>query len=193
MAQQEAKPADNAETPAPPRSKKLLIIGGALVLILAIIAGGALWWKAAHPKADPDAEEEESVTTTKKEAKKKDEHPPVFVNLEPFTVNLVQETGDQYLQVALAVEFEEPTAEALMKAHMPKVRDAIIRLLGSKKASELAPTDGKNKLAAELKEVINDVLEPPPPPRKNKKGETVKTKAAEGPAKAVLFTAFIIQ
>jgi flagellar FliL protein len=192
MAQQEAKPAETTEQPAPSRGKKLLIIGIAAVLVLALLAGGALWWKASQKPAE-DADGEESAEVQKAEAKKKSEHPPVFVSMDPFTVNLVQETGDQYLQVALAVEFDEPTGEALMKGHMPKVRDAIIRLLGSKKASELASTDGKDKLALELRDAINEVLDPAPAPRKNKKGERVKVPVAEGPAKAVLFTAFIIQ
>lgn len=190
MAQQEAKPAEGEKPPAP-KKKKLLIIIIAAVLVLVLGAGAALFLMKSKQNAEDLEEEEEVTETTKKKDQKKSEHPPVFVNLDPFTVNLVQENGEQYLQVALSVEFDNPEAEALMKANMPKVRDAIIRHLASKKASELANTEGKNTLAEELKTAINAILQPPAP--KKKKGEKGKQAENEGPAHAVLFTAFIIQ
>lgn len=123
----------------------------------------------------------------KKDKKKDKEAPPVFINLEPFTVNLIPETGDQYLQVVLALELEDAHSEADLKIRMPKVRNNITLLLSGKKASELLPKEGKEKLAESLKEEINSVIEPS---SKGKKGEAVH---AEGPVKSVLFTSFIIQ
>ena len=69
----------------------------------------------------------------------------------------------------------------------PKIRNNIMLLLSSKKASELLPKEGKENLAEALKEEINDIIEPP---KKNKKGEKI---SSEGPVKSVLFTSFIIQ
>ena len=102
-------------------------------------------------------------------------------------MNLIPETGDQYLQVILALELEDIAAENELKGQMPKIRNNIMLLLSSKKASELLPKEGKESLAEALKEEINDIIEPP---KKNKKGE--KT-SSEGPVKSVLFTSFIIQ
>lgn len=182
------KVAENTEQPAPKKSKKLLIIILAAVLVVVLAGGGAAFMLLK--KGDDHAEDDEDVVETgkakKKEKKGKDAH-PVFVNLEPFTVNLVPETGDQYLQVTLSIEFEDPTADATAKLHMPKIRNNVTLLLSGKKASELLTKEGKEKLAAELKDTINDVLEPP---KVNKKGDTVR---GEGPAKEVLFTSFIIQ
>ena len=190
MSAKEAKPAAESEEAAPPKSKKLLIIIIAAVFLLVVVGGGAVFFlKSKKASAENPDDEEVSEATIKKE-KKKDGHPPVFVNLEPFTVNLVQETGDQYLQLAISVEFEEAAAEQSMKANMPKVRNAITLLLSSKKASELAPREGKLKLASELKDAVNEVLEPSEAPQKKSKKKPVEV---EGPAKAVLFTAFIIQ
>lgn len=184
----EPKAAEGAEQAAPKKSKKLLIIILAAVLLVVLAGGGAAFMllKKGDDHAEDDEDAVETAKPKKKDKKAKDAH-PVFSNLEPFTVNLIPETGDQYLQVALSIEFEEAAAEAEAKLHMPKIRNNVTLLLSSKKASELLTREGKQKLAAELKETINDVLEPP---KLNKKGEKI---SGEGPVKDVLFTSFIIQ
>lgn len=185
----DAKAAADGGEQAPKKSKKLLIIIVAVVLLLAIGGGAALFLlKSGDEHGEEDEEAAETTHVKKKEKKAKEAHHPVFVNLEPFTVNLLPETGDQYLQVALSVEFEEPEAEQAVKAQMPKIRNDITLLLSGKKPSELLTKEGKEKLAEELRDAVNNVLEPP---RRNKKGEVMQ--AADGPAKDVLFTSFIIQ
>jgi len=184
----DAKPADEGAE-APNKSKKLLIIILAVVLLLVLGGGGAAYMllKKGTPE-DGDEDVAEETVKSKKKDKKKDAHAaPVFVNLEPFTVNLVPETGDQYLQVVISLEIEDPLEEPTLKAQMPKIRNNLTLLLSSKKASELLPKEGKEHLAESLKEEINSVIEPP---KKNKKGEVV---TPEGPVKSVLFTSFIIQ
>lgn len=185
----DAKPAEEGAEVAPKKSKKLLIIILAVVLVVVLAGGGAAFMllkKGDHEEGDEEVAEE--TAKPKKKDKKKDAHAaPVFINLDPFTVNLVPESGDQYLQVILSLELEDATADPQLKALTPKIRNNITLLLSSKKASELLPKEGKEKLAEALKEEINSVIEPP---KKNKKGEIT---ASEGPVKAVLFTSFIIQ
>ena len=185
----DAKPADDGVAEPPKKSKKLLIIILAAVLVVVLAGGGAAFFllKKSDHAEDEDTTEETAKPTKKKDKKKDKEAPPVFINLEPFTVNLVPETGDQYLQVVLALELEDAHAEPDLKLRMPKVRNNITLLLSGKKASELLPKEGKKKLAESLREEINSVIEPPV---KNNKGETV---APDGPVNSVLFTSFIIQ
>jgi flagellar FliL protein len=126
------------------------------------------------------------VATEKEKPKKKKgdkEAPPVYIPMEPFTVNLVPEVGDQYLQVTINVEAEDAAVGEKLKVHMPKLRNRIMLILSSKKPSELASREGKEALAEEIKDSINSVI-----------GEPTKgKKAPEGPIKEVLFTSFIIQ
>lgn len=183
----DAKPAEEGAEAPPKKSKKLLIIILAVVLLV-VLGGGAAFMllkKGDHAEDDEETAEE-TAKPAKKKDKKKEAH-PVFINLDAFTVNLVPETGDQYLQVALSLEVEDVAAEPEIKAKMPKIRNNLTLLLSSKKASELLPKEGKEQLAEALKDEINSVIEPPV---KNKKGATV---APDGPVKAVLFTSFIIQ
>lgn len=183
----DAKPIEEGSE-APKKSKKLLIIIIAALLVLVVAGGGALMLlkKGDHAEDDEDVAEE-IVKQKKKDKKAEAAHQPVFINLETFTVNLVPETGDQYLQVILALELEDIAAEAGLKGQMPKIRNNIMLLLSSKKASELLPKEGKESLAEALKDEINGIIEPL---KRNKKGEKI---SAEGPVKSVLFTSFIIQ
>lgn len=185
----DAKPAEEGAEAPKKKSKKLLIIILAAVLVVVLAGGGAafmLMKKGDHAEDDEEAAEE--TAKPKKKEKKKDAHAvPVFINLDPFTVNLVPETGDQYLQVALSLELDEAPSEPLLKAQLPKIRNNITLLLSAKKASELLPKAGKEALAEALRDEINSVIEPP---KKTKKGELIMP---EGPVKSVLFTSFIIQ
>jgi len=186
----DAKPAEEgAEVPLK-KSKKLLIIILAGILLVVLAGGGAAYMllKKGDHAEDGDEETAEETSKSKKKDKKKDAHAaPTFVNLDPFTVNLVPETGDQYLQVILSLELEDAAEEPALKAQMPKIRNNLTLLLSSKKASELLPKEGKERLAETLKEEINSVIAPP---KKNKQGEAT---TPDGPVKSVLFTSFIIQ
>lgn len=178
---------DGDQGGAPKRNKKLLIIILALLVLLLGAAGAFFVLKGEDDHAD-DEEAAEATVAKKKKDKKALAVQPIFVNLEPFTVNLVPETGDQYLQVTLSLEFDEPTAEQDVKIHMPKIRNNVTLLLSSKKASELVHKEGKEALSDDLRNAVNDVLNPP---RKNRKGEVIRTD--DGPVRDVLFTSFIIQ
>lgn len=188
----DAKPAEEGAEAPPKKSKKLLIIILAVVLVVVLAGGGAAFFllkKSDNPDDEETAEETHKAKDKEKDKKhKKDPKAlPVFLALEPFTVNLIPESGDQYLQVIMSVEIEDAHAEPVVKQHMPKIRNNITMLLSGKKASELLTKAGKETLAEELKDEVNVAIEPP---TKTKKGQLIMP---EGPAKAVLFTSFIIQ
>ncbi len=180
----DAKPAEaNGDAPAPKKSKKMLIIIIAVV-VLVLGIGGAAAFLLMGKNAD-HGDEEEVATEKNKPAKKKKgekEAPPAYVALEAFTVNLVPEAGDQFLQLTLSVEVPDAHFADELKTYMPKLRNNIMLLLSDKKASQLLTKEGKEALATELRDTMNAVIEPP-----------AKGKKSEGPIKEVLFTSFIIQ
>ena len=182
----EAKPAEAAESAnaVPPRkSKKLLvIIAAALVLFLAVGGAAAFFLMKGHN--NNDAEDGEVTSEKAKIDKKKGakEVAPVYVALDAFTVNLVPENGDQFLQLMISVEAADLHVGDKLKAYTPKLRNNIMMLLSGKKASELITKDGKEALANEIRDQINEILEP-----------GSKEKGEDAPVKEVLFTSFIIQ
>lgn len=192
-----AATADDAAVEAPKKSKKMLIIIIAVVALVVIGGAAAFFMMAGSHPEDGDEEHademaEEDVDAPAKKAKlkkKKDAHlPPVFVELEPFTVNLQPEAAsDQYLQVKASLKVEEQHAADNLKAYMPEIRHHLLLLLSSKKASELAQSEGREVLAGQMKNAVNGIVGEVPT---NKKGEPEE---AIGPVESVLFTSFIVQ
>ena len=175
----EATPAAAEGAEAPKSKKKLfMVLGIVLVLILSIGGGGAYFLLSGDPEDEEEDVAVEPVKAEKKKAAK--EMPPVYVPLDPFTVNLVPETGDQFLQLILSIEVDSPLAGDRVKMYTPKIRNDITLLLSSKKASDLITTEGKQALSSDIRKLINEVLSP-------------ETKGKDGPVKDVLFTSFIIQ
>lgn len=138
------KPADAAVAPPPNSKKKLIII---VVAVIAIAAGAG--WFFTKGKSDTPHAEEVKVAPPKR---------PIFIALEPFTVNLQKENSEQYLQVGITLKFFEPELEEKIKASLPEVRSKILLLLATKKASELASPEGKTHLMEEIATISNAVL-----------------------------------
>ena len=180
----DAKTATDGADAAPARnSKKLLIIIAVLVVVLGL--GGLSAFLLLKSNAEHDDDGDEAVVEKVKPAKKKkaDLHaPPVYVPLDAFTVNLVPENGDQFLQLVVSVEVDEAQIGDQIKLYTPKLRNDITLLLSSKRASQLITKEGKETLAQEIKEQMNGVLDP-----------ASKGKKRDWPIKDVLFTSFIIQ
>lgn len=178
----EAKPEATGTDAAPPKkSKKLLIIvAAALVVILLIGGAGAFLLMKKH--SAEEGEDEEAVTETAKSSKKKGgkESVPVYIAMDAFTVNLIPESGEQFLQLILSVEVADMPAGDRIKTYTPKIRNNVMMLLSGKKASELLTKEGKEKLAGEIRDQMNEVLAP-------------DAKGDDAPVREVLFTSFIIQ
>lgn len=151
------------ELPVAKPRKKLFLIGA---VALAVLGGGAGAWYFTQQNSGAHAAKPEPAKL------------PVFVNLEPFTVNLQPDSEEQYLQVALTLQVTDEAQTELIKLHMPQVRSRLLLLLSSKKASEISTVEGKNHLASEI---IAQVKQPFTP------------KTAPQNVSGVFFTSFVIQ
>ena len=172
--------ANAAQAPAPKKKGKLLVIAGIVVVLLAGGGGAAAFLMKktgdAHAEAaDADEDDgEHDAKAAKKKKKKKAEGAPVFVTLEPFTVNLADTEADRLAQVAVVFEAGDKKVDEAVKAQMPAVRNAILLLLSSKTGRELLTLEGKEKLAAQIAETVNKRLD-------------------DGAIEAVHFSQFIVQ
>ncbi|MFA6121560.1 MAG: flagellar basal body-associated FliL family protein [Sideroxydans sp.] len=144
-----AAPAEGAEGAAPPKSKKMLFIIIGVVVLL--IAGGAGWYfTKGHAPEDEHAAE----------VKVEPAHEPKYVSLgENFTVNLLHEDGDQYLQAGITLKILDPALEEKIKARMPEIKSKLLFLLANKLPSELQTAAGKQKLVSDIIAETDAVLE----------------------------------
>lgn len=157
---------NQSDAPPPKKSKKKLFLILILLIVLLGAGGGGAWyyfnvWN--HNAGEKKAEKPSA---------------PIFVPLEAFTVNLQPENGDHYLQAAITLQVTSKEDIDLFKLYTPQVRNRILLLLSSKKASEISSVDGKKKLAEEIVATVNQPF-----------SEGGKPQSAT----SVLFTSFIIQ
>lgn len=147
MAKQPEPSAAPAPEGAPAKKKKpILIIAVAAIVVLA--GGGAAAWFLLGGKHDKNAEHAE-------EAEAEASKPPVYVTLEPFTVNLTSEATDRYLQVGIDLKVSAADITEKVKVHLPEIRNGILLLLTSKKVDDLASIEGKNALREEIRDIVN--------------------------------------
>ncbi|MDO9073487.1 MAG: flagellar basal body-associated FliL family protein [Rubrivivax sp.] len=185
------------EAPAPAKGKKkLIIIIAAAVLVLAVGGGAAVVLLKKKP-VDVEGEDGEPVAQAVKHDPKS---VPVFVPLDPFTVNLADREAERYAQVGITLEITDAKVGDQIKVFMPAIRNNILMALADRTASEIAGREGKlalaEKVRREASRAMGIVIEEEDPEATDseapkKKG---KKKAAQVlPIKAVHFSNFIIQ
>jgi flagellar protein FliL len=175
-------PPPAADAPPPKKGKKLLII--AIAAVVLVIGIGSAAWVLLKP-APADDEDAAAVDEPKKGKKKKEEKPlgpPAYLKMDAFTVNLQGESGDQFLRIELSARFEDAGESERAKQYMPSIRNKVLLLLSGKKAAELAPKEGKEKLAQEILTEMNAIL-----------AHDDGKKEGGGLVKEVLFTEFVVQ
>lgn len=181
------------------KKKLILIIAIALVVVL-VGAGAAVMLLKKKPVEGEDGDEAEADTPKTQVHAPKPGSPPVFLPVEPFTVNLADKEVDRYAQVAVTLEVVDQKTADLLKTYMPTVRSGMLMVLSHKTATELLSREGKERLQ---KEILAEAVRPlgfeadaedahgeedPDAPKKKK-----KKKAATLPVTKVLFSQFIIQ
>ena len=173
--------AAGAPVPAGGNKKLMIIVIVLLVLVLAAVGGlGAyLFLGQKHAAEAAAGGAHGAAAEQEKEPKKKEkkEGPPIFEKVEPFVVNLSGGPTAPMLQLEMQAELLDEAAKTNFKAYMPKIRSAVILLLSSKTEEDVASAEGKVKLRAQIKRIMNESMDA----------------AEEEPVDSVLFTSFIIQ
>lgn len=194
-------PAAEEAAPKGGGSKKLIIILAA-VLVLVLLGGGAAFMLLKKKPVAEDGDEgaEATEAPAKPKAHAKSDHPPTFVPLDPFTVNLADKDVDRFAQVGVTLQVDDPHFADQIKAYMPAIRSNVLMVLAHKTAAELLTREGKEKLA---KDIMRESVRPmgielddedeadasaSSTPKKKKKKAHV-----ESPITQVLFSNFIVQ
>lgn len=145
--------------PATPGPMKRII----LIVLIALLAAGAAaagtWFFMSRHGATPAPAQTATAAAPAPSAV------PVFFPLEPMTVNLQSDDGQQhYLRIGLTLKLNDPKVQQQLTDHMPEVRSRVLLALSNKHPDDLAPLEGKRALATELRTLIeqpNDKGAPP--------------------------------
>ena len=145
-----AAAADDAGSAKPKSNlKKIIVLALAGLLVLGAVGGGVVYFIKKKQAAAAEAAEggdEPAAAGPKRDPGAV----PIFVPLEPFTVNLADKNADRFGQVTVSLEVQTSKVGDQVRAFMPAVRSAMLLILASKSADELIVPEGKIRLAHEL-------------------------------------------
>ncbi|MGY0197774.1 flagellar basal body-associated FliL family protein [Leptothrix sp. BB-4] len=192
------------DAPAKKGSKKMLIIAIAAVLLLG--GGGAAFFLMKKKAAEAEDGEEVAADAghakaaahapAPKAAKHDPGHPPTYVALDPFVVNLADRESERYAQIGMTLEVDDPKFAEQMKGYMPAIRNGILMILAHKTSTELLSREGKETLAEEvMRESVRPMGIEIDPPEHEADASKKKRKRAPvyNPVTQVHFSSFIIQ
>lgn len=207
-----AAPAAEAAAPPAKGNKKLIIIIAAAALVLGGGGGAAVMLMKKKPPADAEGAEDHAPPPKAAHSAAPKFDPkavPVFLPLEPFTVNLADRNAERFAQVAVTLEIEDAKLGDQIKAYMPAIRHSILMAIADRSAGELLGREGKVKLAEKVRRETSRVLgvelddedevapedgDPAKAEKPAKPGKKAKKRVQPTlPIKAVHFSNFIIQ
>ena len=207
-----AAPTADASGAAPAKKgKKKLIVIALIVVVLLAVAGGAAVFLLKKKAVPVDGEEAEAPAAHAPAHSAVDpKHPPTFLPLDPFVVNLADKEADRYAQIGITLELDDAKFADQMKTYMPAIRNGVLMILAHKTSQELLQRSGKELLAGQIQREAArtmgiDIEEPDPeeatdahddeakPKAKGKKGKAKKKVVADNPVRKVHFSNFIIQ
>jgi len=158
--------ATSTETAAPGKGKgkqKILIIGLLAVALAGAGAGGYFFMKSKS--AGPAHVEVKA-------------EPPIFVALEPFTINLQPGSRSRFLHVGVTLKMTDAASQAQMTQYLPEVRSRVLSTLSNREADSLATPEDKSRLSGEIMQTLSQPFGPNTPQQK---------------ITSVMFTTFMLQ
>lgn len=188
----------------PKKSKKLLfiIIG---VVVLALVGGGAAFFLLKKDHSEEEGADGEAVEEVHEAPKPKHDPkaPPTFLPLDSMVVNLADEGGNRFAQLAITLQLDDPKLAEDMKVYMPAIRNGILMLISQRTAEQMLGVEGKEDLTQDIIGEISHIMgydyvdpredetEAEAAPTKGKKPK--RKRAVYNPIRGVLFSSFIVQ
>ena len=140
-----------AGAPAKKGKKKLIIMIAAVLLLVVVGGGAAVFLMKKKAAGAEDGADDTASSQSEGHADKPDlKHPPTFLPLDPFVVNLADKDADRYAQVGITFEVTDAHFADEMKAFMPAIRNGILMILSHKSSKDLLDRAGKEQLAGEI-------------------------------------------
>ncbi|MDF3917575.1 flagellar basal body-associated protein FliL [Salinicola salarius] len=136
------------------KSRSLLLIG-LLIVLLAVTSSVAVYF---FLDARDGSEATKVVNDEPVEAPV-----PIFVTINPFTVNLQSDYGDRLLYVGLSLRVGDEATSTFLTQNMPEVRSRLLMLLSGKSAEELIKPEGKVQLKQQILDLFNEPITTPQP------------------------------
>lgn len=140
----------NPPAPPPARSLSKLLVAALIAVSVCAVAFAAY----AMMRTQPDPQEARPL-----------QDKPIFVTLEPLTVNMQTEGRSRFLHVGMSLKVRDERAKAQVVEFMPELRSRALLLLSNRQPDSLVTTDDKSRLADEVLAELNRPLGAALPPQ----------------------------
>jgi len=138
-------------------NKILIILIGVFLLIVVAMGGGFfMMWNKMSSMNVQNSEDAEIAMETEEEV----ETMGPTKKLETFIVNLADKGGTRYLRVSMDLELENEEGVKVVEKRLPKIRDAILMILPTKKYEDIDTVEGKSVLRNEILTKLNELMKP---------------------------------
>ena len=147
--------------------KKMLMVGLAAALFMAINVGLSLFLtnlflingSVVAEAADPAGGASKPGASKRTAVKAKNLEPAIYVPLSPvFTANFGDPKRGRYISLELEAMTRDPEVEEAITTHLPAIRSSILLLLGALSGEQIATTEAKDALRAEIRDTIRKIL-----------------------------------
>lgn len=133
--------------------KTILLGVGAVAVVVGSSVGSSMYVATYVVEHTAGATHEEKTESTDDA-----EHPPIYVELDPFIVNFMQDAALRYLQLTVQVMSRDNTVVESINSHMPEIRNALILLLSGHSYADLVTREGKEAIREQIKSEVNRIL-----------------------------------
>lgn len=176
-----AKPTAAAPAKEPVKSKLVLI--GAIVLALIVLAVAAFLFLQSRNHDDERGARSASSAV------------PTFLPLETMVVNLADPGGDRFAQIGITLELQDDKTVSVIKQYLPSIRNGVLMLVSQRSSEELLLREGKEKLAADIREEVSRPLglAASKRPRVDEDLDEEEAPRRQNAVRRVLFSSFIVQ
>ena len=148
-----------------PKKKIGLIL--AMLVMIAAVGAGAYYLGSTRASTATAA----TSPQTKLEA-------PIFIAMDPFTVNLRQDDRNRFLHIAMTVKVLDSKTQTQLTEYLPEARSRVLTVLANRQLDSLNTAENKKQLSTEILNRLSQPFTPAQP----------KLRIAD-----VLFTTFIVQ
>lgn len=148
---------ENQNTPSPGKAAKFAVLGFAVMNMAVMVGGAYLVYVSTIGYKNPVLSNEElsrEIASLRKELTSTD---PVIYNMETFNTNL-EGLPRQFVRMELAVEMYNQEGFAELVTRSTESRDAIMRILNSKRFHEMESLQGKLQLKNQIINELNQSL-----------------------------------
>lgn len=133
--------------PGSRRSPKLMI--GLLLAVGLVAVGAAAYMLVPRFMGTPATAETAKAPVPQK---------PIYLMLDPVTVNLQSEGRGRFLQVGMALRVRDEQTKAQLVEFMPEVRSRLLMLLSNRSPDSVVSPEDKARLAEEIRKALSTPL-----------------------------------